>query len=130
MGNRRCLWRHGCLYRGWTRHLYYNGFGTFWTLVGPDVAPGERRVALEYEAIGQRRGRGRLLVDDIAGEWGELSATFMGSIHEGLDIGLDRRGPVSWDLKNRYGAFRYTGVIHDLVIVSGAFSSDTVLIPQ
>lgn len=110
--------------------LYYNGFGTFWTLVGPDVAPGERRVALEYEAIGQRRGRGRLLVDDIAGEWGELSATFMGSIHEGLDIGLDRRGPVSWDLKNRYGAFRYTGVIHDLVIVSGTFSSDTVLIPQ
>jgi hypothetical protein len=59
-----------------------------------------------------------------------LSATFMGSIHEGLDIGLDRRGPVSWELKNKYGAFRYTGAIEDLVIVSGAFAPDTVLTPQ
>jgi len=107
--------------------LFYNGFGTYFSLIGPDVAAGDRNVVLEYEAIGQRRGRGRLLVDDVAGEWGELSSTFMGSIHEGLDIGLDRRGPVSWELKNKYGAFRYSGKIHDMVVVSGAFSPDTVL---
>ncbi len=42
-----------------------------------------------------------------------------------LDIGLDRRGPVSWALKDKYGAFRYGGTIHDLVIDTGAFAPDT-----
>ncbi len=45
--------------------------------------------------------------------------------HEGLDIGLDRRGPVSWDLKRRRGAFRYTGRIQDVVIDSGPFAPDS-----
>ena len=30
---------------------------------------------------------------------------------EGIDIGLDRRSPVSWDLYTRHGAFPYSGTI-------------------
>jgi arylsulfatase len=105
--------------------LTYNGFGRFHTLVGPLVPEGECSAALEYEALGRRRGRGRLVLDrDERSEWGELSPTLMGGFHEGLDIGLDRRAPVDWELRERHGIFRYSGTIRDVVIESGSFAPD------
>jgi arylsulfatase len=110
---------------GGTLRLTYNGFGRFHALVGPAVPEGERSAALEFEALGRRRGRGRLVLDgkDI-GEWGELNPTLMGGFHEGLDIGLDRRAPVDWELWERHGIFRYRGTIRDVVIESGPFAPD------
>ncbi len=106
-------------------HLVYNGFGEYHTLSGPEVAEGDRVARLEYEALGKRRGRGRLVMDgETGGEWSDLSPTMMYGFHEGLDIGLDRRGPVSWELKARHGVFRYSGRIRELVIESGAFAPD------
>src|SRR5437016_5618458 len=105
--------------------LSYNGFGRFHAVVGPAVPEGERSASLEYEALGRRRGRGRLVLDaGETGEWGELSPTLMGGFHEGLDIGLDRRAPVDWALWERHGIFRYGGTIRDLVIESGPFALD------
>ena len=48
----------------------------------------------------------------------------MGGFHEGLDIGLDRRAPVDWDLRELHGVFRYGGRIHDIVVESGPFAPD------
>jgi hypothetical protein len=105
--------------------LSYNGFGRFHTLVGPAVPAGERSAALEFEALGRRRGRGRLMLDSgDTGEWSELSPTLMGGFHEGLDIGLDRRAPVDWGLRDRHGVFRYGGTIRNVVIESGPFAPD------
>jgi hypothetical protein len=106
--------------------LTYNGFGRFHALAGPAVPEGEHRAALEFEALGRRRGRGRLVLDgeNDSGEWGELSPTLMGGFHEGLDIGLDRRAPVDWGLRERHGIFRYGGTIRDVVIESGQFAPD------
>ena len=105
--------------------LTYNGYGRFHALLGPAVPKGEHSAALEVEALGRRRSRGRLLVDTgEAGDWGELTPTLMGGFHEGLDIGLDRRAPVDWALHERHGIFRYGGTIHDVVIESGAFAPD------
>ena len=50
------------------------------------------------------------------GDWAELSPTLMGGFHEGLDIGLDRRAPVDWELRERHGVFRYGGTIHEIII--------------
>jgi hypothetical protein len=106
--------------------LIYNGFGEFSRIEGPQVPPGERTATLEYEALGKRLGRGRLMLDTGgAGDWQELSPTLRYGFHEGLDIGLDRRGPVSWELQRRHGAFRYGGTIHELVVESGAFAPDS-----
>jgi arylsulfatase A-like enzyme len=106
-------------------HLVYNGFGEYHTLIGLSVVPGKRVVSLEYEAQGRRRGRGRLLIDDgSTTDWTDLSPTMMSGFHEGMDIGIDRRGPVSWDLKDRRGAFCYTGMIRDVIVASGAFAPD------
>jgi len=105
--------------------LTYNGYGRFHALLGPGIPEGEHSAALEVEALGQRRSRGRLRVDTgEAGDWGELSPTLMGGFHEGLDIGLDRRGPVDWGLRERHGIFRYGGAIHDVVVESGSFAPD------
>lgn len=105
--------------------LTYNGFGEFHSLLGPPVGAGAHVAALDYEARGGRRGRGRLMLDDVHGDWAELSPTLMNGMHEGLDIGLDRRAPVDWDLRERHGVFRYGGTIEEVVIESGPFAPDS-----
>lgn len=107
-------------------HFTYNGFGEFSRLGPVAVAPGERSLGLAYEALGRRRGRGRLVVDGTpAGDWADLSPTLMTGFHEGLDIGIDRRAPVDWALFERRGNFPYGGAIVDLVIASGPFAPDS-----
>jgi hypothetical protein len=52
--------------------------------------------------------------------WTAMSPTLTFDIFEGLDIGLDRRGPVMWSLYERRGVSAYTGQIHDVYVVPGA----------
>lgn len=109
-------------------HLTYNGFGDF-NRVGPvAIAPGAQQVMLEYEALGARAGRGRIVVEatDAASPWQALSPTLMAGMHEGLDIGIDRRAPVDAALYERHRNFPYTGEIVDFSIESGAFAPDSV----
>ena len=40
-------------------------------------------------------------------------------VFEGLDIGLDRRGPVLWSLYERHRAFSYSGHIDEVTIEPG-----------
>jgi Sulfatase len=105
--------------------LTYNGFGEFHTLAGPTVGTGAHVAAVEYEALGGRHGRGRLALDIMRGDWRDLSPTLMNGMHEGLDIGLDRRAPVDWDLRERHGVFRYGGIIEEVLIESGPFAPDS-----
>ena len=44
--------------------------------------------------------------------------------YEGIDIGIDRRSPVSWDLYSRHGAFPYTGTIHAVTYTPGPATPD------
>ena len=46
----------------------------------------------------------------------------MGGFHEGLDIGIDRRAPVEWELFERRGNFKYSGQIESVNIESGTFA--------
>jgi arylsulfatase len=41
-------------------------------------------------------------------------------VFEGLDVGMDRRGPVLWSLYERHGPFPYSGSIRDVTITPGA----------
>ena len=77
-------------------------------------------VTLDYEALGERQGRGRLLMDGVNSVgWTAMSPTLTFDIFEGLDIGLDRRGPVMWSLYGRRGASAHTGRIHDVHVGPG-----------
>lgn len=123
--------------------LFYNGYGIFHRPAPVPMPSGTCSAVFEFEALGKRTGRGRLLVEAaqaggksdaagasalsaaVAGPWSELSPTLMAGYHEGLDIGLDRRAPVDWALFERKGAFRYSGLIHELLIESGPFAPDS-----
>jgi arylsulfatase A-like enzyme len=104
-------------------HLFYNGYGEFIHLEAMPMPPGQHAVALEYEALGERKGRGRLLLNGHAAhEWQDLSPTLMVGFHEGFDIGIDRRAPVEWELFERRGNFPYSGKIDSVVVDSRAFA--------
>jgi arylsulfatase len=106
-------------------HFYYNGFGEPSSLPAVPLAAGDHEAVLDYEAIGKRQGRGRLLVDgQEATGWGALSPTLMVGFHEGLDIGLDRRCPVHWQLYEKHRSFRFTGTIEAVTIEPGTPSAD------
>jgi arylsulfatase len=84
-------------------------------------SPGLHEATLDYAIDAEGVGRGRVLVDGAE----VIAATTMTppmvpyGIFEGLDIGLDRRGPVHWDLYDRHGAFPYTGDITEVTITPG-----------
>jgi arylsulfatase len=106
-------------------HFYYNGFGEHSTLPAVPLTAGDHEAVLDYEATGQRQGRGRLLLDGAeATGWNALSPTLMVGFHEGLDIGLDRRCPVHWQIYEKHRAFRFTGLIEDVTIEPGERAAD------
>ena len=37
----------------------------------------------------------------------------------GIDVGIDRRGPVSWPVHERHGSFPYSGDLHSVRYVPG-----------
>ena len=101
-------------------NFHYNGFGEAANFVPVNLGPGAHEAVLEYEALGKRRGRGRLLLDgsECIG-WTELSPTMSLGPFEGLDLGLDRRAPVFWELYERHGSYPYGGRIDELWIEPG-----------
>jgi arylsulfatase len=102
--------------------VHYNGFGERTTLPAVPIAAGARTATLDYVALGARAGEGRLLVDGVE----RVPFTPMGptmvpyGVFEGLDVGLDRRGPVLWSLYERHGAYPYSGTVHEVLVEPGA----------
>ena len=108
--------------------LCYNGYGEFTEMPPVAVAAGEIEATLEYEALGKRQGRGRLLLGGVAMTgWQTLSPTLMVGFHEGLDIGIDRRAPVSWEIYEKHGTFPYTNTNHGVTIEPGTRAPDSPL---
>jgi arylsulfatase len=44
--------------------------------------------------------------------------------YEGIDVGIDRRSPVSWALYQRHGTFPFTGTLHAVTYVPGPATPD------
>ncbi len=101
--------------------FHYNGFGERTTLPRVPLAAGSHSATIDYEALGNRDGRARLLLneDEVVGFTRMAPTMVLYGVFEGLDIGLDRRGPVLWTLYERHGAFRYPGEIVDVTIEPG-----------
>ena len=45
---------------------------------------------------------------------------------QGIDVGADRRSPVSWDLYKRHGTFPFTGTLHTVRYEPAARSRDAL----
>jgi len=95
--------------------VHNDGRGHMRELSGGSMPAGAREVTAEMVAPGKQRWDVTLSVD------GEARATLDGvpllfgmAPFEGVDVGIDRRSPVSWDLYERFGPFPYTGTLHSV----------------
>ena len=74
-----------------------------------------------------------LVVDDQTLAEGDGFTQFAGWLpYEGIDVGIDRRSPVSWDLYELHGPYPFTGRLGAVSFVPGDFAPDAgpVLVEQ
>ena len=101
-------------------NFHYNGFSEPTNLIPSPLPEGKYEIIFAYEVLGKRRGRGRLLINNtVCIDWIDLSPSLTLGPFEGMDVGLDRRAPVFWELYERHGVYPYTGKIDDVWIYPG-----------
>ena len=90
----------------------HNGYGEMTVVDCGPVEPGRRTITLDVVDVGDVTWEPRVLVDgDEVGAAGRVSRLMAMAPFEGIDIGIDRRSPVNWDLYERKGPARFTGTI-------------------
>jgi arylsulfatase A-like enzyme len=93
----------------------------------PPVRLGESssRVVLDVSAPGGGTWEVEISVDGEVRASGEGFAQFISFLpFEGIDVGIDRRSPVSWDLRQRRGTFPFSGRLDAVTYVPGAQGPD------
>jgi arylsulfatase A-like enzyme len=102
-------------------HLAYNEYGDLNDVDAGVLAAGERLVGLSAEALPSFRWNLCLTVDGAPVARLDAVMMLLGlAPFEGIDVGIDRRSPVHWDLHERHGAFRYTGGLRSVTYSPGA----------
>jgi arylsulfatase len=95
------------------------------TLDAGPIAPGEHEATLEVAAPGGNVWNIRLLVDGEERAAGDGFPLFLSiGPFEGIDVGIDRRSPVSWDLYAQHGPFPFTGELHHVHYEPGPYAPD------
>lgn len=100
--------------------LAYNHYGDLTTVDAGPLATGARRIHVRFAGLEQLRWQIRVEVDGVqAAVIDEVGMLVGMSPFEGIDVGVDRRSPVSWPLFQRHGSFAYDGVIRSVRYVPG-----------
>ncbi|MBU6214981.1 MAG: arylsulfatase [Acidobacteria bacterium] len=104
----------------------HNGYGLERSVRGPVVEPGERRLALHIRCPGQDRWNLSLSIDGVVVAAEEDFRLLMAMApFEGIDVGLDRRSPVCWEVYERHGPFPFTGTIESVAYSPGSPAPDS-----
>ncbi len=100
--------------------VHNNGRGAMLTVSGGVMAEGVSEVVADLRATGGQQWELTLSVD------GTLRATQPGvpmlfgiAPFEGIDVGIDRRSPVSWEIYEEHGPFPYTGELDAVTYTPG-----------
>jgi arylsulfatase len=105
--------------------LTINAFGTPLPIGLAPIPSESERIDVHFEVIAPRRWRVRVDLDGTPVLTGDDVPQFAHFLpYEGIDVGIDRRSPVSWDLYRRHGAFPFTGTIHDVTYTPGPADPD------
>jgi len=95
-----------------------------------NLKPGLQSLRFEYEALGKRQGRGRLVASeisqDLSDEWTDMSPTMLGLHYEGLDVGIDRRQRTSDHYADK-GSFKYAGDIFKVTLTPGPQAPNSMM---
>ena len=106
-------------------HFGFNLYGDLTTVDGGPVADGVRDILVRFTTRPGLKWSIELLVGGASVGGVEEVGMLIGMCPlEGIDIGLDRRSPVSWQLFQRHGAFAYSGRIEYVRYVPGDLAPD------
>ncbi len=132
-GNQGVLVAHGSQASGYVLYIENDALGLevnysgHYLVADPVKLPGEcRRIVVDFRAPGGR-------IWNVALSTGDRDGTTLSGIPQmigflpwqGIDVGIDRRSPVSWRIHQRHGTFPYTGTIHQVAYVPGPPAPDT-----
>lgn len=126
-GDRGVIWALGDGFAGIVMFVtddfvctHYNGHGQFAELDPVSLSQGHQRVDFQFRSLGSRKGEAEVrLCNGQRSRLHQLYPTIMSGSLEGLDVGIDRRGPVSWRVYEKYGAFPYTSTIQYVTVAPG-----------
>lgn len=107
--------------------LFYahNGYGDMTKLDCGAMPDGAREVNLSMAAPGDLIWNAALSVDgNPVGGLSNLPVLMAMAPFEGIDVGIDRRSPVSWEIYQRHGPFPYSGDLHSVTYTPGEFAPD------
>lgn len=105
-------------------YLLNSGRGDEDTIIGEPLAPGSHVVVIEVDALEQFRMNVTLRVDGlVAGVLHDKALLFPMAPFEGIDVGADRRSPVSWDMHRAHGSYPFSGRLHHVRFVPGEQSA-------
>ncbi|MCB0993971.1 MAG: hypothetical protein KDB21_02690, partial [Acidimicrobiales bacterium] len=108
-------------------HLWYvhNGYGTMTEVDCGALAPGASEIVAAFTAHGQLRWELTVSVDGRqVGHVEDLVVLMAMAPFEGIDVGIDRRSPVSWRVYERHGCFPYTGSLGAVTVSPGDYAPD------
>ena len=107
-------------------YVHNDGRGRMRQLSGGTVPAGASRILTELRAVGKNVWTVVLSIDgEERGVLEEVPLLYGIAPLEGIDIGIDRRSPVSWEIYERFGAFPWTGTLHRLAIEPGELAPDS-----
>jgi arylsulfatase len=90
------------------------------------VPEGAREVTLDVSATAGGASTVGLIIDSKATASGRDFELFWGmSPFQGIDVGIDRRSPVSREIRSRHGCFPYSGELHSVTYIPGTLAPDS-----
>ncbi len=106
-------------------HFLQNQFGEPRPLPPIPLGGSSTEVVLDVHAPGGGAWGVEVAVDGEQAASGDGFVQFAGFLpFEGIDVGVDRRSPVSWELYQRHGCFRFTGALHAVTYEPGPLAPD------
>jgi arylsulfatase len=103
----------------------FNGYGDMTVIDGGEVAAGTDRISLRMEWAGNFRCNAVISIGGTpVGEAPDLPVLMAMAPFEGIDVGIDRRSPVSWEVYERHGVFPYSGTLHGATYRPGELAAD------
>jgi len=95
--------------------VHNDGRGRMRELRGGAVAPGTQEIVAELAAPGESVWTVTVSVDgEERGTLEEVPMLFGIAPFEGIDVGIDRRSPVSWEIYEEFGPFPYSGALRSV----------------
>ncbi len=108
------------------RFVHNDGRGRLREFSAGEFPAGTREVVLQLDACPGRRWDVTLAADGVVlGGETDFPMLFGMAPFEGIDVGIDRRSPVSWSIFERFGTFAYSGSLRHARYEPGADGPDS-----